>query len=150
MSVGLAATAALLFGIGTYLMMQRQLSRLIIGIGLMGNGANLVILQGIGRRGTPAFIGDSPSSAMSDPLPQALILTAIVISFGAIAFLLALAFRSWSLTGADEVEDDVEDRLVSRRGGTSEDVEDAEALDHSDELGSTPTPRQPSGNGPTS
>jgi len=129
MSIGLAAAAALLFGIGTYLMMQRQLSRLIIGIGLIGNGANLVILQGIGRRGTPAFIGDGDTSTMSDPLPQALILTAIVISFGAIAFLLALAFRSWSLTGADEVEDDVEDRLVAKRGGTSEDVDDAGALD---------------------
>lgn len=129
MSLGFAVTAALLFGIGSYLMMQRQLSRLIIGIGLVGNGANLVILQGIGRRRQPAFIGDSPTTAMSDPLPQALILTAIVISFGAIAFLLALAFRSWSLTGADEVEDDVEDRLVARRGGTSEDVGDAGALD---------------------
>jgi multicomponent Na+:H+ antiporter subunit C len=61
-----------------------------------------------------------------DPLPQAFVLTAIVITFGVTGFLLALAYRSWALTHDDEVQDDVEDRLVARRT-EAEDVEDARA-----------------------
>ena len=55
---------------------------------------------------------------MSDPLPQALVLTAIVISLGTTAFLLAMAYRSWQLTGHDDVQDDVEDARdpAARRG----------------------------------
>jgi multicomponent Na+:H+ antiporter subunit C len=49
---------------------------------------------------------------MSDPLPQAMVLTAIVITLGMTAFLLALAYRSWHLNGHDEVQDDVEDRRI--------------------------------------
>jgi multicomponent Na+:H+ antiporter subunit C len=55
-------------------------------------------------------VGSGPAS---DPLPQALALTAIVITFGVSAFLLALAYRSWLLTRSDEVEDDVEDRRIA-------------------------------------
>ena len=54
---------------------------------------------------------------MADPLPQALALTAIVISFGITAFLLALAYRSWVLRSDDEVEDDVEDRRIAKLAG---------------------------------
>ena len=53
---------------------------------------------------------------MADPLPQALALTAIVISFGVISFLLAIAYRSWVLTQNDEVEDDVEDARIAQLG----------------------------------
>ena len=56
-------------------------------------------------------------------------LTAIVISFGVTAFLLALAFRSWILTSDDEVEDDVTDRLISTVGFADEEVTDAESED---------------------
>jgi multicomponent Na+:H+ antiporter subunit C len=63
-------------------------------------------------------------------MPQALALTAIVISFGLTAFLLALAYRSWQLTGDDLVEDDVEDRRIAREGDLAidEEVIDQEAL----------------------
>ena len=55
---------------------------------------------------------------MSDPLPQALVLTAIVISLGTTAFVLAMAYRSWQLTGHDDVQDDVEDAAdPASRGG---------------------------------
>ena len=54
---------------------------------------------------------------MSDPLPQALVLTAIVITFGVTAFLLAMAYRSWQLAGSEVVGDDEEDRRVARRLG---------------------------------
>ena len=56
MSVLMAFTAAVLFGVGTYLLLQRKLSRLIIGLGLIGHGANVVFVTAT-RRGTPPLIG---------------------------------------------------------------------------------------------
>lgn len=112
MTLLLALTAGFLCACGTYLMLSRQLSRVIIGIGLLGHGVNvLLILSGGG--GDPAFAGGDPAG-FADPLPQAFVLTAIVISFGVIAFLLALAYRSWRITADDEVEDDIEDRRIAR------------------------------------
>ena len=128
MTVLLAATASVLFGIGTYLVLQRKLSRIIIGIALLGHGAN-VLMVSAGRRGRDPIIGNGPISDLADPLPQALALTAIVISFGVTALLLALAYRSWLLTRDDEVSDDIEDRLVARRAEAEEgaDVSDVDA-----------------------
>ena len=122
----MAATAALLFGIGTYLLLQRKLSRLIVGLGLIGHGANVVFVTAT-RRGTPPIIGQGDPESFADPLPQALVLTAIVISFGVTALLLALAYRSWLLTEDDEVADDVDDRMLGRDG-----TEDTELLDAAD------------------
>jgi multicomponent Na+:H+ antiporter subunit C len=126
MSVVLAFLAASMFGVGTYLLMQRKLSRLIIGIGLIGHAANIVFVAG-SRSGLPAFIGSGDPDDFADPLPQALVLTAIVISFGVTALLLAVAYRSWLLTADDDVDDDVADRAVGRDGSTDREVADAEA-----------------------
>jgi multicomponent Na+:H+ antiporter subunit C len=127
MSVVLAASAAALFGLGTWLLLQRRLSRLIIGIGLIGHGANLLLLLAGGRRGRAPFVGDD--APLADPLPQALALTAIVITFAVVAFLLAMAWRSVELTGDDLVEDDVEDRrIASQRRAEDEEVADEEVL----------------------
>ena len=125
MSVLMAATAAILFAMGTYLLMQRKLSRLIIGLGLIGHGANVLFVTAT-RRGRPPIIGRSEPESFADPLPQALVLTAIVISFGVTALLLALAYRSWLLTRDDEVADDVSDRQLGREGSYDEEVVDAE------------------------
>ena len=114
MTILLAFIAAMLFACGSWLLMQRRLSRIIIGIGLLGHGANLLLVTAGGRSGRPPII-DGVADGFSDPLPQALALTAIVITFGVTAFLLALGFRSWQITDDDRVEDDVEDRLVARR-----------------------------------
>lgn len=127
MSVLLAAAAAALFGSGTYLLLQRRLSRIIVGIGLMGHGANVLLLTSGRRRGLPPIIGSANPADFSDPLPQALALTSIVITFGVTAFLLALGFRSWRITHDDVVEDDVEDRIVARRAGDSTVEEGIEA-----------------------
>lgn len=126
MTVTLAATAALLFSIGTYLVLQRKLSRIIIGVGLMGHGANVLFLVS-GRRGDPPLVGSGPASEFGDPLPQAMILTAIVITFGVTALLLALAYRSWILTDDDEVTDDVSDRVIAGGGFIDREVTDADA-----------------------
>jgi len=107
----MAGLAASLFAIGTYLLLQRKLSRIIVGLGLLSHGANVLFVNS-GRRGIPALIGSGDPGDFADPVPQALVLTAIVISFGTTALLLALAYRSWLLTSDDEVADDVEDRMV--------------------------------------
>jgi multicomponent Na+:H+ antiporter subunit C len=124
-TVILAATAATLFAVGTYLVLQRKLSRIIIGLGLLTHGANLLLI-GSGRRGDPPIIGSSTAESFSDPLPQALALTAIVITFAVTALLLALAYRSWLLTHDDEVEDDIGDRDVARARVLQEEIHDQE------------------------
>jgi multicomponent Na+:H+ antiporter subunit C len=110
-SIVLAFAASVLFALGTFLLLQRRLSRLIIGIGLLGHGANILLLISAQERGRPVFPGSGEPFA--DPLPQAFALTAIVITFGVTAFLLALAWRSVELTGDDLVEDDIEDRRIA-------------------------------------
>jgi multicomponent Na+:H+ antiporter subunit C len=111
MTVLLALVTAALFGCGSWLLMQRRLSRIIVGVGLLGHGANMLLITS-GRSGRAPIIDGGGDYA--DPLPQALALTAIVITFGVTAFLLALGFRSWQLTRDDRVEDDVEDRIIAR------------------------------------
>ena len=113
MTLVMVATAGVLCACGTYLILGRQLSRVVIGFGLMGHGVNILLVLSGGDGGDPAFVGGD-ASEFADPLPQALVLTAIVITFAVIAFLLALAYRSWRVTADDEVEDDVEDRRISR------------------------------------
>ncbi len=112
MSLITLGVAAVLFTVGTYLVLQRMLSRVIIGLGLMSHGANLLIMLSAGRPAPPPIVADS-GGAVADPLPQAMVLTAIVITFGITAFLLALALRSYLLTGSDAVEDDIEDRRIA-------------------------------------
>lgn len=126
MSVLVALVVGVLFASGAWLLMQRRLSRIIIGVGLLGHGANLLLITA-GERGRAPIIDEGPAS-YADPLPQALGLTAIVITFGVTALLLALGFRSWQLTGDDRVEDDLEDRLVARR---SDEIEAAEQSERS-------------------
>lgn len=114
MILTMAVIVGVLFGGGTYLVLQRTLTRVILGLGLWGYAVNLLLLMAGGRAGAPPLIKDvPPAGAFADPLPQAMALTAIVITFAITAFLLALAYRSWTLTGDDEAEDDIEDRRIA-------------------------------------
>lgn len=113
MTSALAAAAAVLFACGTYLLLQRQLTRIVIGLALLAHGANLLLVLSAGSRGKPTFVDTAAPATLLDPLPQAFVLTAIVITFGTTSFVLALAYRSWLLTGDDEVQDDIEDRRVA-------------------------------------
>ncbi len=103
----MAALVSLLAGVlvatGIYLLLARSLLRQIIGLSLLSHAANVVILLAAGLRGGVPVIGASKGT-MTDPLPQALILTAIVISFGVTAFLLALGYRM-HLFGGEEDRD---------------------------------------------
>jgi len=112
----LALLIGVLYTVGTYLLLQRTLTRVVIGLGLMAHGANLLLLGAGGPAGAVPFVGRVDGAAgagTADPLPQAMVLTAIVITFGVSAFLLALAYRSWLLTGEDQVQDDIEDRRIA-------------------------------------
>jgi len=126
MSVLLALTAATLFSLGTWLLLQRRLTRIVIGIGLIGHGTNILLITSGGGGGIPPVIGKGDKEDFADPLPQALALTAIVITFGVTAFLLAMAYRSWQLTHDDVVADDLEDRLIAASRRTDSDVADVE------------------------
>ena len=119
----LVVVAGGLYGLGVYLLLQRSLIRIVLGFVRFGHAANLTLLVSGGPAAGPplAGVGLGPSA---DPLPQAMVLTAIVITFGVTALLVAMAYRSWLLTGQDEVQDDVEDRRI-RRG----DAEDAEGTE---------------------
>jgi len=129
MSVLLAFTAAALFSLGTWLLLQRRLTRIVIGIGLIGHGTNILLITSGGGGGIPPVIGKGDKEDFADPLPQALALTAIVITFGVTAFLLAMAYRSWQLTHDDVVADDLEDRLIAASRRTDSDVADVEVAE---------------------
>lgn len=106
MNLTLAVVIGVLFGVGTSLVMRRTLTRIVIGVGLIGNGVNLLIVAAGGPAAAPPLLdadGAAPAR-ISDPLPQAMALTAIVITLGVVALLLAIAYRSWSLDGDDPVE----------------------------------------------
>lgn len=108
MSLSLALLAGFLVAIAIYLMLSGNLLRFLFGLLLMSNGINVAIFAG-GRLtpGTPPLLGPSgalPNSEMANALPQALLLTAIVIGFGLFAFSLALTIRAYKTFGHLDVD----------------------------------------------
>ncbi|MGJ9424023.1 Na(+)/H(+) antiporter subunit C [Aeromicrobium sp. CF3.5] len=112
--VVLIVTIGVLVACGVTLILERSLTRILLGFVLLGNGINLMFLVSSGKPG-PAPIIDVVGERTADPLPQAMALTAIVITMGVTAFGLALAYRTWQIDGNDDVQDDFEDALVMRR-----------------------------------
>lgn len=123
-SLALLLTAGVLVACGVYLVLERTLTRIVLGFVLLGNGVNLLFIVAAGLPGLPPFEGSADPEDMTDPLPFAMVLTAIVISLGVTAFGMALAYRAWQLFGHDEVPDDVEDRRVLRRSRRRSEGED--------------------------
>lgn len=111
-TVVLPVVIGLLVAIGLYLMTSRHLSRVIVGVIVTGNGINLLVLSAAGEVGSPPLTDGGLGEGFSDPLPQAMVLTAIVITFAITAFLLAVVYRHARLTGDDVIEDDDDDRRV--------------------------------------
>lgn len=111
----LIITGASLIGVSVYLLLERSLTRVLVGLLMLGNGVNLLFMVAAGPSGHPPVAGKVSAEDMTDPLPQALVLTAIVIALGTTAFALAMAYRSWQLNGHDDVQDDVEDAAIRRR-----------------------------------
>lgn len=111
----LVLVASATIGAGVYLVLARSLSRVLIGLVMISNGVNLLLLTSGGPAGRAPLSQLYDAEDMSDPLPQALVLTAIVITLGTTAFMLAMSHRAWQVHGHDDVQDDVEDRRVRRR-----------------------------------
>lgn len=108
MDVLLALVIGGLYAAGLYMMMRRSISKLIIGLILLSHGVNLLIFTAGGlTRGQAPLIAERAATgqALADPLPQAMILTAIVISFGVLAFTVVLLHRAHQTLGTDDLDD---------------------------------------------
>lgn len=122
-----------LYAVGLFLLLERSLTRVLLGLMLLANATNILLLTTGGYAGlAPIFNKDLPPSTYNDPLPQAFILTSIVISFAVTAFLLSLIYRSWLLSRADHIQVDSEDIRVAMQD-LYDDEEDSEiAIEVSD------------------
>jgi multicomponent Na+:H+ antiporter subunit C len=104
MTTLLAVTIGVLFGTGAFLALRRNALKVIIGLSLISHGANLLLVTSGGLAGNrPPIIGPG-GGAYVDPLPEALVLTAIVISFGMTAFLVVLLYRLYQRTGTVDMD----------------------------------------------
>jgi multicomponent Na+:H+ antiporter subunit C len=107
---------------GVYMLLERSIIKMLLGLLLIGNAINLLILTLSGPSGKAPIVGTESDlhEDMADPLAQAMILTSIVITMGIAAFVLALTYRSYTFRARDEIENDPEDTLVSRRRSPAE------------------------------
>lgn len=103
--MSIAVIVGILTAAGTYLILQRGLVRVTIGFMLLSHAVNVLLLSAGGTSRRAVAFSDA-TGPTADPLPQAFALTAIVISFGTTAFLLALAVRGRLLLGEDDTEDE--------------------------------------------
>ena len=108
MEQAFSVLVGLFFAVGIYLMLSRHVVRILLGVAVFGNAVNLLIFTAgrLVREVPPIIAGDAtaPVGPMANPLPQALILTAIVISFSFFAFLLVLAYRAYQEIGTDDTD----------------------------------------------
>jgi multicomponent Na+:H+ antiporter subunit C len=109
MAIVLAFVVGSLYGAAVYLLLRRSIVKLLFGLVLLGHGTNLLIFTtgGLTRAHAPIIpeVMQTPQEAVANPLPQALILTAIVIGFGVQAFMLVLLHRSARAVKTDDVDD---------------------------------------------
>lgn len=101
---------------GVYLVLDRAMTKMLLGILLIGNAVNLIIIQAGGPAGSPPIMGRESAphgEDIADPLAQAMILTAIVISMALTAFILTLAYRQYRYRTDDVIEDDMDDAAVA-------------------------------------
>ena len=108
MEIILAAAVGILFAAATYMMLRRSIVKLVIGLIILSNAANLLIFVAAGTvHGKPPLLDDVTKTAIegaADPLPQALVLTAIVIAFGVLAFSVVLIHRVYEEVGCDDLD----------------------------------------------
>lgn len=108
MEIVLAFVVGGLYAAGIYMLLRRSLVKLLIGLGLLSHATNLLIFTAAGlTRARPPVIDAGEVrliAPFADPLPQALILTAIVIGFGVMAFALVLMYRVYKTVGTDDVD----------------------------------------------
>jgi multicomponent Na+:H+ antiporter subunit C len=109
MELVIAIFIGILYAAGVYLVLRRSIVKVILGVFVLSNATNLIIFLagGITRSGA-GFIPEGAETVdpatISDPIPQALILTAIVISLGISAYILALKYRYFEVTGTHDLD----------------------------------------------
>ncbi|UCR88721.1 NADH-quinone oxidoreductase subunit K [Mycetocola spongiae] len=131
-SLTLVLLMSLMYSVGIYVMLERSLTRFLIGFLLVGNATNILIFLMSGHSGNAPLVTGGPGDAdMVDPLPQIMILTAIVINFGVTAFVLALIYRTWWLAQLGDEGDTLPDDHLH---DTEQDSEEAfRQVDEDDE-----------------
>ncbi|MFK4728976.1 NADH-quinone oxidoreductase subunit K [Agromyces mediolanus] len=143
-SLTLVVLMAVLFGAGITIMLERSLTRVLIGFLLVGNAVNILIFLMSGAPGLAPLLSEGVTAdEISDPVPQAFVLTAIVINLGITAFMLALIYRSWWLArlgekgdlvdDEDDLEEEVEEAEGLIRSSAADDLAIQELIDASDE-----------------
>ncbi|RCW70918.1 multisubunit sodium/proton antiporter MrpC subunit [Marinobacter nauticus] len=104
----MALVVGILFAASIYMMLRRSIVKIVIGLIILSNAANLLIFVVSGlTRGAPPLIADGAkqvAGTVADPLPQALILTAIVIAFSVLAFAVVLVRRAYEVVGTDDLD----------------------------------------------
>ena len=104
MELLISLAIGVLFAVGVYLILSKSLLRILLGTSLITHGVHLLLLTMAGlKRGAPPLLEENAAS-YTDPLPQALILTSIVINFGVTAFFIVLSYRNYRSAGTDDVE----------------------------------------------
>jgi multicomponent Na+:H+ antiporter subunit C len=108
MEIILAVVTGALYATGLYLMLRRSVVRLVIGLSLISHAANLLIFSAAGMtRARPPIVPEGavrPEAPFADPVPQALILTSIVLGFAILAFAMVLIKRAYQTVGTDDLD----------------------------------------------
>jgi multicomponent Na+:H+ antiporter subunit C len=108
MEIILAIVTGALYATGLYLMLRRSVVRLVIGLSLISHAANLLIFSAAGMtRARPPIVPEGavrPEAPFADPVPQALILTSIVLGFAILAFAMVLIKRAYQTVGTDDLD----------------------------------------------
>lgn len=134
-NLSLALAAGVMIAAGVYLVLDRAMTKMMIGLLLIGNGGNLMLLMAGGMPGSPPIKGRESllfGSQIADPLAQAMILTAIVIAMAITAFILTLAYRQYRYRTQDVVDDDTEDAAIAARLMIASAAPDHDASDDPD------------------
>jgi len=118
MTLLLALAVGVLFGSGAYLILKADLLRIIVGIVLISNAANLTLMAGGLARGQAPVYPLAAGQPVSDPLVQAMTLTALVIGFAVTALLASMAFRVRTSSGSVDI-----DELTRREQETERELE---------------------------
>lgn len=121
------------YAVGVYLILDRSLTRVLLGLMLLTNATNILILHAGGPAGlAPFYQKDIAPEDYSDPLPQALVLTSIVISFAVTAFVLGMIYRGWVLSRDDEILDDAEDQRIAVKDSYDKEEDTAAFIEESE------------------
>ncbi|MDO5627737.1 MAG: Na(+)/H(+) antiporter subunit C [Mobilicoccus sp.] len=131
-NVSLSLLIGVLFGTGISLLMARGIIRAFLGVLLVSNGINLLFVVAAGPPGSAPILSKAVEADMSDPLPQAMTLTAIVITLALTGFAAALAHRSWQLQQSDVITDDPEDVRIHEKA-VENDISDSDFLGDEDD-----------------